>query len=255
MQLKGSTMPGLLKTSNPALNDKTFGGRATALGGEAMSLQGTVNKTGLLLFLTSSAAAWTWYLANTEPQTVPLWMIAGLLLGFVFAMVTIFKKEWSPLTAPVYAICEGLALGGISAFLEQAYPGIPIQALGLTFGVTLVMLMLYTSGVLRATPKFTIGVVAATGGIFVVYLVDMILRFFGKQVPLLNSSGSLGIAISIVIVIVAALNLILDFGFVETGVQAGAPKYMEWYGAFGILVTLVWMYLEILRLLSKMRRR
>jgi uncharacterized YccA/Bax inhibitor family protein len=220
-----------------------------------MSLQGTVNKTGLLLFCTSASAAWTWYLANTQPDSVAVWMIAGLLIGFVIAIVTVFKKEWSPLTAPLYALCEGLALGGISAFLERAYPGIPIQALGLTFGVTLVMLLLYTSGVLRATPKFTIGVVAATGGICLVYIVDMILRAFGKGVPFLNSSGPLGVAISVVIVIVAALNLILDFGFVEAGVQTGAPKYMEWYGAFGILVTLVWMYLEILRLLSKMRRR
>jgi uncharacterized YccA/Bax inhibitor family protein len=247
-------MPSLFKTSNPALNSKTFDTRV-AFGGETMSLQGTINKTGFLLFCASAAAAWTWYLANTQADSLPLWMWGGLILGFVFAFVTIFKKEWSPITAPVYALCEGLALGGISAALEHAYPGIPIQALGLTFGVTFVMLVLYTSGVLRATPKFTIGVVAATGGIFLVYLVDMILRFFGHQVPLLNSSGPMGIAISVVIVIVAALNLILDFGFVETGVQTGAPKYMEWYGAFGILVTLVWMYLEMLRLLAKIRER
>lgn len=247
-------MPSLFKTSNPALNDKTFNTRV-AFGGETMSLQGTINKTGFLLFCASATAAWTWYLASTQPDSVGVWMIAGLLVGFVVAIVTVFKREWSPITAPVYAICEGLALGGISAFLERAYPGIPIQALGLTFGVTFVMLVLYTSGILRATPKFTIGVVAATGGICLVYIVDMILRFFGKEVPLLNSSGPLGIAISVVIVIVASLNLILDFGFVETGVQTGAPKYMEWYGAFGILVTLVWMYLEMLRLLSKMRRR
>jgi uncharacterized YccA/Bax inhibitor family protein len=152
-------------------------------------------------------------------------------------------------------LCEGLALGGISALLEQAYPGIAIQSLGLTLGVTVVMLVLYTSGTLRATPKFTMGVIAATGGIFVVYLVDMVLRIFGRQVPLLNGSGPWGIGISLVIVIIAALNLILDFDFVETGVRAGAPKYMEWYGAFGIMVTLVWMYLEILRLLGKIRRR
>lgn len=247
-------MPSLFKTSNPALNAKTFNTRV-ALGAETMSLQGTVNKTGFLLFCASAAAAWTWYLANTQADSLPLWMWGGLLVGFVVAIVTVFKKEWSPVTAPVYALCEGLALGGISAFLEHAYPGIPIQALGLTFGVTFVMLLLYTSGILRATPKFTIGVVAATGGICLVYIVDMVLRFFGHQVPLLNSSGPMGIAISVVIVIVAALNLILDFGFVEAGVQTGAPKYMEWYGAFGILVTLVWMYLEMLRLLAKIRER
>ena len=171
------------------------------------------------------------------------------------AMVTIFKKEWSPITAPIYALLEGLALGGLSAFLERTYHGIALNALGLTMGVTLVMLFLYTSGALRATPKFTLGVVAATGGIVLVYVVDMVLRIFGRQVPLLSSSGPWGIAVSVLIVIIAALNLILDFDFVETGVHAGAPKYMEWYGAFGIMVTLVWMYLEILRLLAKMRRR
>ncbi|MFY9689074.1 MAG: Bax inhibitor-1/YccA family protein [Candidatus Acidiferrales bacterium] len=248
-------MTGLFKTSNPALNEKTFQ-RSIALGGEAMTLQGTVNKTGFLLFLTSATAAWTWWLASTQSAAAAApWMIGGLIAGLVFAIATIFKKEWSPITAPLYALAEGLALGGISASLEQAYKGIAIQALGLTLGVTLVMLMLYTSGILRATPRFTVGVIAATGGVFVVYLVDMVLGFFGHHVPLLNSAGPLGIGISVVIVIVAALNLILDFGFVETGVHAGAPKYMEWYGAFGIMVTLVWMYIEMLRLLSKIRER
>jgi uncharacterized YccA/Bax inhibitor family protein len=182
-------------------------------------------------------------------------MFGGLIGGLVLALVTVFKKQWSPITAPLYALCEGLALGGISAFLEMSYHGIAIQAAGLTFAVTAVMLVLYTSGMVRATPKFTMGVMAATGGIFLVYMVDMILRIFGHQVPLLNSAGPLGIGVSVVIVIVAALNLILDFDFVETGAHAGAPKYMEWYGAFGIMVTLVWMYLEILRLLAKMRER
>jgi uncharacterized YccA/Bax inhibitor family protein len=248
-------MASLFKTSNPALNEKTFQG-PVALGGEVMTLQGTVNKTGFLLFCVSATAAWTWWIASTQsPEAALPWMIGGLIAGMVFALVTIFKKEWSPVSAPVYALCEGLALGGISALLEQRYHGIAIQALGLTLGVTVVMLVLYTSGTLRATPKFTMGVIAATGGIFVVYLVDMVLRLFGHQVPLLNSSGPLGIGISVVIVIVAALNLILDFDFVESGVHAGAPKYMEWYGAFGIMVTLVWMYLEILRLLAKMRDR
>jgi uncharacterized YccA/Bax inhibitor family protein len=248
-------MPSLFKTSNPALNENTFQ-RSIAMGGEAMTLQGTVNKTGLLLFCASATAAWTWWLANTQgPAASMPWMIGGLILGLVFAIATIFKKEWSPITAPLYALAEGLALGGISAFLERSYHGIAIQALGLTLAVTLVMLMLYTSGILRATTRFAVGVMAATGGIFVVYLVDMVLRFFGHQVPFLNSSGPIGIGISVVIVIIAALNLILDFGFVETGVHAGAPKYMEWYGAFGIMVTLVWMYIEILRLLAKMRER
>jgi uncharacterized YccA/Bax inhibitor family protein len=248
-------MPGLFKTSNPALNENTFRGRAV-VAGEAMTLQGTVNKTGILLVCAIATAAWTWGIVHSQtPDAATPWMFGGLIGGLVFALVTIFKKEWAPFTAPLYALCEGLALGGISAFLELSYPGIAIQALGLTFGVTAVMLVLYTSGMVRATPKFTMGVMAATGGIFLVYMVDMILRIFGHQVPLLNSAGPLGIGISVVIVIVAALNLILDFDFVETGVHAGVPKYMEWYGAFGIMVTLVWMYMEILRLLAKMRQR
>jgi uncharacterized YccA/Bax inhibitor family protein len=248
-------MPGLFKTSNPALNENTFEGRV-AVAGEAMTLQGTVNKTGVLLLCVVVTAAWTWGIAHSQaPEAALPWMTGGLVGGLVFALVTIFKKEWSPITSPIYALCEGLVLGGISALLERTYPGIAIQAMGLTFGVTAVMLMLYRTGVLRATPKFTVGVVAATGGIFVVYMVDLVLGMFGRHVPLLNSSGPLGIGVSAVIVIIAALNLILDFDFVETGVHARAPKYMEWYGAFGIMVTLVWMYLEILRLLSKVRQR
>jgi uncharacterized YccA/Bax inhibitor family protein len=248
-------MPGLFKTSNPALNEKTFEGRV-AVADEAMTLQGTVNKTGVLLLCVVITSAWTWGIAHSQaPEAALPWMMGGLIGGLVFALVTIFKKEWSPITAPVYALCEGLVLGGISALLERSYPGIAIQAMGLTFGVTAVMLMLYRTGILRATPKFTVGVVAATGGIFVVYMVNLVLGIFGRHVPLLNSSGPLGIGVSAVIVIIAALNLILDFDFVETGVHARAPKYMEWYGAFGIMVTLVWMYMEILRLLGKMRQR
>jgi uncharacterized YccA/Bax inhibitor family protein len=248
-------MPGLFKTSNPALNDKTFAGRPVAIAGEAMTLQGTVNKTGFLLFCASATAAYTWHLVRVQPESVAAWMWGGLIAGLVFAIVTIFKKEWSAVTAPAYALCEGLALGGISAVMNAAYPGIAIEALGLTAAVTAVMLLLYTSGLVRATPKFTIGVIAATGGIFLFYLVDIVMGFFGHHVPLLYSNGPLGIGLSVVIVIVASLNLILDFAFVETGVHMGAAKYMEWYGAFGIMVTLVWMYIEMLRLLSKVRSR
>jgi uncharacterized YccA/Bax inhibitor family protein len=248
-------MPGLFKTSNPALNENTFEGRV-AIAGDAMTLQGTVNKTGVLLLCVVITSAWTWGIAHSQtPEAALPWMLGGLVGGLVFALVTIFKKEWSPITSPIYALCEGLVLGGISALLERTYPGIAIQAMGLTFGVTAVMLMLYRTGILRATPKFTVGVVAATGGIFLVYMVDLVLGIFGRHVPLLNSAGPLGIGVSAVIVIIAALNLILDFDFVETGVHARAPKYMEWYGAFGIMVTLVWMYMEILRLLSKVRQR
>jgi len=219
-------MRGLFKTSNPALNEKTFEGRV-AVAGEPMTLQGTVNKTGFLLFCVSGTAAWAWWLSNSQTSQAALpWMMGGLIAGFIFSLVTIFKKEWSPITAPIYALCEGLALGGLSALLERSYPGIAIQALGLTLGVTAVMLVLYTSGVLRATPKFTMGVIAATGGIFLVYVVDMVLRIFGRQVPLLNNSGPWGIGLGLLIVGISAGNLILVFDFVETCVHAGAPRYM-----------------------------
>jgi uncharacterized YccA/Bax inhibitor family protein len=248
-------MPDIFRTSNPALNPKALQGR-TLVGGEAMTLQGTVNKTGVLLLLATVTAAWTWGLARSgTPDAALPWMMGGVIGGLVMALVTIFKKEWSPFTAPLYAALEGLALGGISSYLDQAYHGIAMQAVGLTFGVLAVMLFLYTAGIVRATPRFTLGVIAATGGIFVVYMVDMVLGFFGHHVPLLYDSGPLGIGISLVIVIVASLNLIIDFGMIESGVQAGAPKYMEWYGAFGLMVTLVWLYMEMVRLLSKMRRR
>jgi uncharacterized YccA/Bax inhibitor family protein len=245
-------MSGLFKTSNPALNANTFENRAR-LDGAAMTLQGTVNKTAFLLFCAAATAGWTWWLARTQPQAVQLCLWGGLIGGLIFALVTSFKKEWSPVTAPIYALCEGLALGGISEVLNQAYSGIVLQALGVTAAVTVVMLLLYTSGVVRATPKFTVGVIAATGGIFLFYMIDLVMGFFGHHVSVLYSNGPWGIAISVFIVVIAALNLILDFDFIETGVYSGAAKYMEWYGAFGIMVTLVWMYIEILHLLSTMR--
>jgi uncharacterized YccA/Bax inhibitor family protein len=249
-------MPNLFRTSNPALSSKAFLGRV-AVAGDAMTLQGTVNKTGVLLLCVIASAAYTWNLASRSmnPQVALPWILAGVFGGLIVAFVTIFKKEWAPVTAPIYALLEGLALGGISAFFDQMYHGIAIQAVGLTFGVLAVMLVAYTTGLIRVTQKFRIGVIAATGAIAIVYLVDLVLRMFGKQVPLLNEAGPWGIAISVVIVCVAALNLVLDFDFVESGVAAGAPKYMEWYGAFGLMLTLIWLYLEILRLLGKVRRR
>jgi uncharacterized YccA/Bax inhibitor family protein len=248
-------MASLMRTSNPALNEKAFKGLVAA--GDAMTLQGTVNKTGLLLLCVVATAAWTWGLAHSNtPETVYPWMAGGLIGGFVVALVTIFKKTWSPFTAPMYALLEGLALGGISAIFEKSYPGVAIQAVGLTLGTLFVMLLAYKTGMIRATQGFKIGVIAATGGIAVFYLIEMALSFFFHiQVPAINGSGFWGIAFSLFVVIIAALNLVLDFDMIETGVNGGAPKYMEWYGAFGLMVTLIWLYLEILRLLGKVRRR
>jgi uncharacterized YccA/Bax inhibitor family protein len=247
-------MANLMRTSNPALNEKAFKGQVAI--GEAMTLQGTVNKTGLLLLCVVATSAWTWGMAHSEmPEAAMPWMIGGMIGGFVVALVTIFKKQWSPLTAPLYALLEGLVLGGISAIFEKSYPGIAVQAVGLTFGTLFVMLLAYKSGVIRATQGFKLGVIAATGGIAVFYLVEMLLGFFHVHVPAINGSGFIGIGFSLFVVIIAALNLVLDFDMIETGVQNGAPKYMEWYGGFGLMVTLIWLYLEILRLLGKAHRR
>ena len=253
----------LMKTSNPALSENTFRDLSTAQYGglvdesTRMTLAGTVNKTGILLVCALATACWTWrlFLQSRDMADVAPWMLGGLLGGFIVALVTIFKKEWSPVTAPIYALLEGLALGGLSAFMDLRYPGIAIQAVGLTFGTLFVLLLAYRSGLIQVTQKFRLGVIAATGGIMVFYLLQMLLGFFGVHFTSINGSGFIGIGFSLIVVAVAALNLVLDFDFIEQGVQYGAPKYMEWYGAFGIMVTLVWLYLEILRLLSKMRSR
>jgi uncharacterized YccA/Bax inhibitor family protein len=247
-------MANLMRTSNPALNEKAFRGQVAL--GDAMTLQGTVNKTGLLLLCVVATAAWTWGLSHSEAPGAALpWMMGGVFGGFVVALVTIFKKEWSPITAPLYALLEGFALGGISAIFERTYPGVAIQAVGLTFGTLFVMLLAYKSGMIRATQRFKLGVIAATGGIAVLYLVEIVLGLFHVTVPAINGSGPWGIAFSLFVVVIAALNLVLDFDLIETGVQVGAPKYMEWYGAFALMVTLIWLYLEILRLLAKARRK
>lgn len=255
----------LFKTSNPALGQNTFSSFAQSqYGGNLvdasarMTLSGTVNKTGILLLCAVATAAWTWnsFMQTHDVGSASAAMILGALGGFVVAMVTVFKKEWSPVTAPIYALLEGLVLGGISALFELRYPGIAMEAVALTFGTLFVMLFLYKSGVIKVTQKFRMGVVAATGGIMVFYLLTWLLSMF--HITLFASvygSGVIGIGFSLFVVAIASLNLVLDFDFVEQGVAYGAPKYMEWYAAFGIIVTLVWLYLEILRLLSKFRSR
>ncbi|MGA2431381.1 MAG: Bax inhibitor-1/YccA family protein [Candidatus Acidiferrum sp.] len=247
-------MPNPFRTANPALNEKAFQGQIAA--GEAMTVQGTVNKTGLLLLFVVATSAWTWGLSySPNPENALPWMIGGLIGGFVTALVTIFKKTWAPVTAPLYALLEGFALGGISAVFEKSYHGIAFEAIGLTFGVLFVMLLAYKTGVIRATQGFKLGVIAATGGIAVFYLAEMALGFFHITVPAVNGSGWIGIGFSLFVVVIASLNLVLDFDMIETGARNNAPKYMEWYGAFGLMVTLIWLYLEILRLLAKSRRR
>jgi len=254
----------LFKTSNPALGQNTFSDVARAqYGGNLidasarMTLSGAINKTGILLLCCIATAAWTWnlFLETHNPAAVAPEMLIGVFGGLIVAFVTIFKKEWSAITAPIYALLEGLVLGGLSAVLNARYPGIAIEAVGLTFGTLFVMLFLYKSGVIKVTQKFRIGVFAATGGIMLFYLAEMLLGFFGINFTTVNGASGIGIAFSLFVVAIAALNLVLDFDFVEQGVTCGVPKYMEWYAGFGIMVTLVWLYIEILNLLAKMRSR
>jgi uncharacterized YccA/Bax inhibitor family protein len=249
-------LPQLMRTSNPALNDQVFRGAGVAIG-EPMTLQGTVNKTGVLLLCVIATAAWTWniFMRSHSPESAMSLAMVGGIGGFIFALVTIFKKTWAPVTAPIYALLEGLVLGGISAMFELRFPGIAIQAVSLTFGTLVVLLLAYRSGLIPVTEKFKMGVVAATGGIALFYLMTIVLGFFGVHFTTINGAGPIGIGFSIFVVIIASLNLVLDFDFIESGVRAGAPKYMEWYAAFGLMVTLIWLYFEILRLLSKLRSR
>jgi uncharacterized YccA/Bax inhibitor family protein len=252
-------MAQLMKTSNPALSGDTFRTGEAALGG-SMTVSGTVNKTGILLLCCVATAAWTWNrFFNAPPEEAMQAMAPALVIGgvggFIVAIVTIFKKEWAGITAPIYALLEGLVLGGISAMLEMRYHGIAIQAVSLTFGTLVIMLLAYRSGLIKVTERLRLGIVAATGGIAVFYLLQFILGFFGVHFTAINGSSPIGIGFSLIVVAVAALNLVLDFDLIENGARLGAPKYMEWYGAFALMVTLIWLYFEILRLLSKFRSR
>lgn len=248
-----------MKSSNPTLPANTFSNlRYLADRSDAMTVQGTVVKTVLLLLMALLSAGWTWmrfYQSGGNTASVSTWIMIGAIGGFILAMVTVFKKEWAAVTAPLYALLEGFFIGGLSAVLEASFPGIVIQAAGLTFGTMFAMLIAYQSGLIKATEKFKLGVVAATGGIAIVYLVTMVLGFFGVQPSFMYSSSWLSIGISLFVVVVAALNFIIDFDFIEQGARQSVPKYMEWYGAFAMMVTLIWLYIEFLRLLSKLRER
>jgi len=240
----------MFRTGNPALKEGTFRGVTRAFGEEAMTLQGTVNKTGLSLLILLAAAAFVWNSSTPQP-----FVLLGLIGGLIAALVTVFKPTAAPVTTPLYAAFEGLLLGGLSLVFEARYPGIVINAVGLTLGTLAVLLLAYSSGLIRPSENFKLGVVAATGAVALVYLVSMVMGLFGKAVPFIHDSGPIGIAFSLFVVGLAALNLVLDFDFIERGAAMGAPRYMEWVGAFGLLVTLVWLYLEILRLLAKLQDR
>lgn len=244
-----------MRTSNPFLSDKAF--RVERTSSETMTINGTVNKTAILLILVVVPAymAWERAFAAVNPGALYPWMIGSSIAGLVLAMITIFKKTAAPITAPLYAVAEGVFVGILSAFFEMRFPGIVFQAVLLTFGTLFALLFAYRSGLIKATENFKLGIAAATGGIFLIYMASMVLGFFGVSIPLIHESGIVGIGFSLFVVVIAALNLVLDFDFIENGAEQGAPKYMEWYAAFGLLVTLVWLYVELLRLLSKLRSR
>lgn len=251
-----------MRSGNPTLNAETFApyemtaGPATT----AMTVQGAATKTLILLGLCVGSASFVWSTVSAVPaaamaQTAMPWILGGAIGGLVLAFITSFYPRGASITAPLYALVEGLFLGGLTAIINARYPGIAMQAVGLTFGTMFALLMAYQSGVIRATENFKLGVCAATGGIALLYLVSMVLGFFSIRMPFIHEAGLIGIGFSVFVVIIAALNLVLDFDFIEDAAANGAPKYLEWYAAFGLMVTLVWLYVEILRLLAKLNSR
>ena len=238
-----------MNSGNPAFNSKTFQSLDRPIG-PPMTVSGAISKSGILFLLVILGTTFSW-----NSPMAPVLTMAGAIGGLIVALITIFKKTWSPVTAPIYAVLQGLFLGGISAMYNAQFQGIVVQAVMLTFGVLAAMLGLYQSRIIRVTDKLRMGIVAATAAVALYYLVSMGLSLFNVQVPLLHSSGWVGIALSLLIVGIAAFNLLLDFDLMETGAAAGAPRYMEWYCAFGLMVTLIWLYLEILRLLARLQRR
>ena len=239
----------MIRSGNPALSKKTFENLTTTTDG-VMTLDGAVNKTAISMGILLLSAYYTYSNAIID------YVLIGFIGGFVVALVTIFKKEWSATTVPIYAILEGLALGGVSKVYADAFePGIVPQAIMLTLGILFALLFAYKAKIIRATENFKLGVFAATAGIGVVYLISFFMSMFGGGgLPIMSPSNSsmLSIGFSLFVVVIASLNLVMDFDFIEEGAAKGAPKYMEWYGAFGLLVTLIWLYLEILRLLAKL---
>lgn len=251
-----------MRSSNPALSDKIFDSYTTPqTDQDVMTINGVVNKCVIMLILLIIPATYVWksFFAAETPEIgmdiASKSLLIGVIGSLILALITIFKKRWSPVTAPAYAAVEGLAIGGISAIMEAQFPGIVVQATALTFGTLFALLMVYRSGMIKVTQNFRLGVVAATGGIFLIYIVSFVLSFFGSGIPYIHESGLIGIGFSLFVVVIASLNLVLDFDFIERGAERGAEKFMEWYAAFGLIITLVWLYIEILRLLSKLRSR
>jgi len=244
-----------MRSGNPVLPDSTFTDVARGGYSQPMTLGGVIHRSVLLLLLVAGTAAAIWAYANSHPAIIYPAVTAGALGGFIVGIITSFKRTWAAATAPLYAVLEGLFIGGFSLAMEQRFPGLVLQAVLLTFGVMFALLAAYQSRIIRPSETFKSIIVGATLGIAVVYLISMVVQlFFRTSIPFIHESGPIGIAFSLVVVGIAALNLVLDFDFIENGVAYGAPKWMEWYAAFGLTVTLVWLYIEVLRLLTKLRR-
>jgi uncharacterized YccA/Bax inhibitor family protein len=248
----------IFKSGNPTLNEKVFQNSMAVSGQETMTENGTLNKFFFLSLMVMASASFTWK-AFYEGKDVMSWMIGGAIGGFIVAIIISFKKEWASYLTPLYGLLEGVFIGGLSAVVNAAfaksYPGIVMQAVVLTFGAVIAMFLLYRFRIIKATEKFKSVIFTATAGIAIFYLLAMVLRMFHIDIAFLHEGSAIGIIFSLVVVTIAALNLILDFDMIEQGTAMGAPKYMEWYCAFGLMVTIVWLYVEILRLLMKLGSR
>lgn len=239
-----------LRSSNPTLSPARF---RDAAGEGVMTVAGTAGRALVLLLLVMGSAAYTWWQLAPDPAAAPTYVMGGLIGGLVIALATIFRPQWAPRTAPIYAVVEGMALGALSMMLNAAYAGLPMQAVALTFGVFLVMLALYAFRVVTVTQRFRTVMMSAILGVMAFYVINLVMGLFGVRIAAIHEGGPIGIGISLVTTAIASLALLLDFDRIEEGARAGAPKYMEWFGAFGLIVTLVWLYIELLNLLRKLR--
>lgn len=252
----------LFKSGNPTLSENRFKDSVlqdVITHDNAMTVNGTLQKFGFLFLMMMSTAFYAWKEFMEGGTNALTFIYVGAFGGLIVAVVLMFKKDWAPYLAPAYALLEGLFVGAISAYYSTAFaevaPGIVLNAVGLTFGTAIAMYLLYSFKIIKATAKFRAIIVTATAGIAIFYLIAIGLGFAGIQIPFLHEGSAIGIGFSVFVVALAALNLILDFDMIEKGAELGAPKYMEWYGAFGLLVTIIWLYLEILRLLSKLSKK
>jgi len=240
-----------MRSNNPVLKPEVFSQTGAYASSDAMTVKGAIDKTFVLLCLLVVGAGLVW----GQPLKFLPWAMPAAIIGFILALVTTFKRDWAPVTAPLYAFAEGIVVGWISSIMEQQFPGIVVQAVLLTFGVLFSLLVLYRTGIIKVTEQFKMMVVGATMAIVVVYAVSFVMGMFGKTIPLINEAGPIGIIFSLIVVAIAAMNLVLNFDFIEQGSRMNAPRYMEWYAGFGLMVTMIWLYFEILTLLAKLRSR